>query len=164
MRRFLLLAASIWAWCPALAGGFPYEAFPATTFAALVADEKSHEAELNPSPIGSNIFHPPVRARVTATYLGRQRPLSAERLKQIATFAEAYKIDDTWVASFKSEYLFSSEGRDWWLPVQQPVAAFFKDQLPKGKAADLYLIYGGATKRADGWQMLLVVEEFQTLQ
>jgi hypothetical protein len=68
-----------------------------------------------------------MKVRLTATYLGGDRPVTAAETDLILKYGQALRLDVTAYASlFKESYAFEAEGHRYWLPVQGTVAAFFR--------------------------------------
>lgn len=149
---------------PAAAADFPFGQFAPHTFADLLADQAAYEADAPTPRPGDRILRPALRAKVSAQFVGTHRPLGEAHKTDISKWATAYRAQTGWAETFGEEYLFRAEGREWWLPVQNPVAAFFPRELREGDTVELYVIYGGATYENTGWYPLILVEEFRTGQ
>jgi hypothetical protein len=162
MRRFLLLTWAAMA-VAAQAGGFPFEAFRATTIKQLLIDESEHTVRDQYSTPGSRLFHPPERIRLVATFTGEHRPLAATSAKFIALYGASRPGNEAWATQFTEEWRFEAEGKTWWLPVENQVAAFFPKELRPGDKVELYAVFTGFQWLEKGYDVMLLVEEFQTI-
>lgn len=57
--------------------------------------------------------------------------------------------DPKMLTLLENEYLFQECGKDYWVPVQKPVAAYFSKELKSGDTITLYLMVIGGLKLSD---------------
>ncbi len=100
------------------------------------------------------------RWRAQASYTGRFRSLEADELIFIRNWLKSVGRENMETV-FTTSYLFTAGGKDYWLPVEAPVVAFFPKELKPGDTIDIYLAEIGGTQRKDGWIWLPFVEEFR---
>ena len=156
-----LLATGAWA------QDLNLESFTPTTLAEAKADflaDAQAFVAAAPDNLLDNYFDQGDRRwRAQAAYAGRSRPLEPDELKFIRAWLKTVRREDA-AGMFTTSYLFTVDGKDYWLPVEAQVAAFFPSELKPGDVIDLYLAEIGGTHRRDGWVWLPVVEEFQKLE
>lgn len=156
----LVLAQAVSA--PAQAAEFQHDRFKPATLSALQADENELIALHPGNRPGGVVVHPPARARVLATFTGQHRPIDAPTTKFIGQYATSMQAQAAWAPSFREEYLFQSDGHDWWFPAQAQVAAYFAGELKPGDPVNLYLVAVGSVRADDGWRPMFFLEDFQT--
>jgi hypothetical protein len=163
LRFFALSALLVMATASAEPADFPFGDFKPYTLKQLLADEAVHTERDEYSTPGSTVLHPPVRVKIVAEFTGKHRPLSASTAKFITMYSASHPGNENWGNSFEGEWQFMAEGREWWLPVQKPVADFFPAELQPGNKVELYVVYLGVAWLEKSYKDILVVEEFENL-
>jgi hypothetical protein len=165
MARAIVLAAVLVAACvSAAAGDFPYDQFKPAVMSGLLADENALIALMPDAKAksGSEIAHPPVRARVLMTFTGQHRPIDAATRRYIDHYSTSMSAQAAWAPLFQEEYLFQAEGKDWWLPTMQQITTFFSEELKPGDPVNIYLVAAGSVLADGTWRTIFLAEEFQT--
>jgi hypothetical protein len=167
IRTTFIIAALALLATGASAQGLNYNLFKPTTLAEAKADFLADAQEVRPGvpdKVGNSYLEQGGRRwKANAAYSGRSRALDPEDLVFIGYWLKSVSRGDM-IAKYTTSYLFTVDGKDYWLPVQQPVAEFFIKELKPGDRVDLYLAEIGGTHRKDGWVWLPLVEEFQKLE
>jgi hypothetical protein len=60
--------------------------------------------------------------------------------------------------------LFLEGEKKYWLAVRDDALARIRNELKQGEEVDLYLIRVGAAKVAEEWELMLLVENFRTIE
>lgn len=163
MRLSNILALTLAA--AALAGAALAQGFPLLTFDQLAAHDQKLVAEQKKTPRpGDLVFNPGENGggRVRAAFSGQSRPLDPRTQAFITTFASSSIGNDRYANLYQREYLFRADGRDYWLPVQAQVAAYFTRELKAGEPVVLYVRNAGGFRNSDSWAWMFLVEEFDT--
>jgi hypothetical protein len=155
-----LFATAAWA-----QDGFNYDSFEPATLAeakaGFLAGAQEFSIAVAGDKPGDGYFDQGGRRwRAQASYTGKSRPLDTAELTFIRNWLKSVRREDV-VGLFTTSYLFTADGKDYWLPVEAPVAAFFPKELKPGDVIDLYLAEIGGTRGEDGWIWLPLVEEFR---
>ncbi|MCB1025421.1 MAG: hypothetical protein KDB79_13580 [Acidobacteria bacterium] len=103
----------------------------------------------------------PFYSAIRVEYVGRSRAISKERLGLFKIWQEALNINSDVITRLDKEYLFRECDREYWIPVQKQVAAFFPRELKDGDNITLYLMAVGGVKPAEDWELLFLANEFQ---
>ncbi len=144
---------------PAFAQAFPVQSFDQMIAAdlSLIAQQKR---KLN---AGDLFFNPGIEnnARARAVYTGQSRPVDDRKQAFIIAFASASAGNRDYASLYQREYLFSANGKDFWLPVQSQVASYFADELSSGTPVTLYLRNAGGLRLPTAWDWVFLVEEFE---
>ena len=144
--------------CPAQ-DKFPYEIYDPRTLSELV-ERSSSTPELKGAKqlmIDAKPFYSAVRIK----YTGKSRPLTEERKKLFKLWQEALQVDPQILATLDSEYLFKECEKEYWIPVQKPVASYFPKELKIGDTITLYLMLVGGVKTPTSWDVVFFVNEFR---
>lgn len=157
---FSLTASSV------AAQSFPYEEYTSRTLSELTELNAGAVTELKGEKqmlVSSN----PLYSRIRLKYVGASRPISADRMAMLKIWNESLGLksngkDIDLTAILEKEFLFTECGREYWLPVQKQVSAFFPKELKEGQMVTLYLMVAGGYKFTDKWDYVFVVSEFQT--
>lgn len=136
--------------------GFDYGQYQPARLAEIVEAEKTAAGEVT----GYVITGDTRPARVRVEYLGRSRRLSDERLAVWENFLKSRRMDEGLVNLLEKEWAFREGDREYWLPVQQQVAAFFEKELKSGDSVDLFVSYIGGLSENGQFVPILVVNEF----
>ena len=100
--------------------------------------------------------------RVRVRSMGRRRPLS-ESARFVATkWAEhlAKDPDHPIAQLYRTEVLVSAGGKDWWLPIQEPLLESWDQEVKPGSEVELFLWFPGGVSR----QLVFMVAEFRACQ
>jgi hypothetical protein len=100
------------------------------------------------------------RRKVTASFTGQSRPLDKTEAGFIQAYAD-HMHKPQYAKPYERAYLFQEGGKDYWLPVQAPVADFFAKELKPGDQVRLYLLQSGGARPSGAWQWIYLVEEFR---
>ncbi|MEI9891014.1 MAG: hypothetical protein WDN45_11000 [Caulobacteraceae bacterium] len=163
MRPATLLASLCLAL--SLAGAAVAQGFPVLSFAQMITlDERLIQEQRKPERPGDLFFNPGENGggRVNAVYSGQSRPLDLRRQAFITAFAATSAGNEQYASLYLKEYRFTAGGKDWWLPVQNPVAAYFAKELKAGETVTLYVRNAGGFRLSDSWDWVFLVEEFDT--
>ena len=103
-------------------------------------------------------------SRVKVKYTGRSRPISPQRKELIwdwlGTIFGREKRDE-YVKMWDTEFLFTENLVEYWLPVQSPLVQALQKELEKGDDVTLYLAWVGARKESDKVDWVFFVNEFE---
>src|SRR5690606_5878513 len=69
------------------------------------------------------------QSRVNLIYTGESRKVSDSRKEVISIWLKTFGKPSEFLDLFENEYLFKENGVEYWLPVQEPVALYFPDEL-----------------------------------
>jgi hypothetical protein len=143
---------------PALAQSFPAHSFDELIASDLTIIQQQHH-RLQP---GDLFFNPGIdnNARSRAVFTGQSRPLDDRKQAFITAFASTSEGNRSYATLYQREYLFQANGKDFWLPVQSQVAAYFATELASGMPVTLYLRNAGGFRLAKEWDWVFLVEEF----
>lgn len=101
-------------------------------------------------------------SRVRVTYLGTKRLLPDLKKEVLRQWARLYAgAMESYTQAYEMEMLFLQDGTQHWLTIRKGLLPRLEQALKKGEAVDLSLIRLGAVKTPDGWELLLLVENFQ---
>lgn len=148
-----------------IAGAALAQGFPLMTFDQLAALDQRLVAEQKKTPRpGDLVFNPGENGggRVRAAFTGQSRPLDPRSQAFIITFASSSIGNGQYANLYEREYLFKANGRDYWLPVQAQVAAYFGGELKAGEPVTLYVRNAGGFRNSDSWAWMFLVEEYDT--
>jgi hypothetical protein len=161
-KTFLAVVALAAATGVAAADDFPFDKFEPARLADVTAHWEEAAADGPQGKPGSLvIIGAPDRDIFHVVYTGVQRPLDAPAKDYVGKFGRGVGASDEAIATYQAEYLFREDGKDYWLPVQAPVAAFFTKELKPGDAVDLYALTAGGYLTETGWQWIALVEEYR---
>lgn len=161
LSNILALALAV----SSLAGAALAQGFPLMTFDQLGAlDQKLVAAQKKTPRPGDLVFNPGENGggRVRAVYTGQSRPLDPRNQAFIITFASSSIGNSQYASLYEREYLFKAGGRDYWLPVQAQVAAYFPKELKAGEPVTLYVRNAGGFRNSDSWAWMFLVEEYDS--
>lgn len=100
-------------------------------------------------------------SKVTAVYTGSSRKVSDKKKEVIATWLRVFGKPAEYLNLFESEYLFTEDGKEYWLPVQKQVAAYFEKELRKSDKVTVYAVWVGARRDSAGTEHVFLVNEFE---
>lgn len=142
---FLLIVASS---TVSRAQKFPYEEYEPRTLDELVTQSAASVISLPNKPklmLDAKPFYSAIRVK----YVGTARPISPEKKNLFKMWQESMSADPKMLTLLENEYLFQECGKDYWVPVQKPVAAYFSKELKSGDTITLYLMVIGGLKLSD---------------
>jgi hypothetical protein len=150
---------------PVLAQGIDHDRFQPSTLAALVKNLGKSGAEFDaqfPERKPQDFIFDTELSHwaVPVIYTGRERPMDPIELDYVRGIHKSIHQEQMG-ALYEKALLFRADGRDYWLPVQTPVIPYFSKELKIGQEIDLYLVQPGGVRRANGWEWLFLVEDFQ---
>jgi hypothetical protein len=101
-------------------------------------------------------------SRVGVTYVGRRRPLPQAKKDVLSGWAQLYAgTPEHYTKPYERELLFRDGKKDYWVAIRKQSITQFNKVVKKGTPVDLYLIRLGWTGIADGWEPLLLMENFR---
>jgi hypothetical protein len=62
---------------------------------------------------------------------------------------------------FKTEVLFTDSGNEYWMPIQEPVLDYMKEEYKPGDEIGLYTLWLGAVTGEVGPEMVFVINEYE---
>jgi hypothetical protein len=148
-----------------VAGAALAQGFPVLSFAQMITlDEQLIREQHKPDRPGDLFFNPGENggARVHAVYTGQSRPLDQRHQAFIIAFASTSVGNDQYATLYQREYRFTANGKDWWLPAQSQVAAYFAKELKAGQTVTLYVRNAGGFRLSDSWDWVFLIEEFDS--
>lgn len=141
------------------------QGFPILSFAQMIAlDRQLIREQRQPERPGDLFFNPGEngRGKTRAIYTGDSRPLDPRTQAFLVAFASTSGGNDQYAALFQREYRFNADGKDWWLPVQRQVAAYFPKELKTGESVMIYVRNAGGFRQSTDWEWIFLVEEYDT--
>jgi hypothetical protein len=102
-------------------------------------------------------------SKVVAVYTGSSRKVSDKKKEVIAAWLRVFGKPAEYLDLFESEYLFTEDGKEYWLPVQKQVASFFEKELRKSDKVSLYVVWIGARRDSNGAEHVFLVNEFERM-
>lgn len=100
-------------------------------------------------------------SQVKVLYTGSSRKVSERKKEVIIAWLRTYGKPPEYLSLFETEYLFTEDSIQYWLPVQKQVAAYFDKELHKGSPVNLYLVWIGARKEQGQAEHVFLVNEFE---
>ncbi len=158
-----VLAITIFSINSTLAQDFPYEKYDPRTLSELVEmDEKGSKdmpGDKGQMIIHAKLFHSAVRVK----FIGTSKTVSKEEKDYLKLWQSSLGIDPEILELYENKYLFKECDKEYWIPVQKQVAAYFPKELKSGDMITLYLMYPGGVKpkSANSWNFIFLVNEFR---
>ena len=149
-----------------LAQGFPYQSFEHSSLGVVTAElsNLADDPPDKPHSTGSEVIIAKIqRIVVRVTYRGPHRPADQATAKFIQDYEKAIQPAQALASRYEEEYLFEEGGKEYWLQVQKPVAAYFERELRPGEPVDLYALAAGGVLENGTWRWVIPVEEFQSI-
>ena len=137
---------------------FPYEEYDPRTLAELVEHGVANNNDYKDTKqimIDAKPFYSAVRVKFTGT----SRPLSDAKKNLFKMWQGTLQIDPKVLDQLDKEYLFKECDREYWIPVQKQVAAYFPKELKEGDTITLYLMIVGGVKEKEGWDIIFLTNE-----
>jgi len=100
-------------------------------------------------------------SRVRIIYEGQVRPIEAGRLEFISQYLGKVRGHPEWVPYYVNEVLCREGEARYWLPIQEPVLQYFKDEVKEGASVDLFVTWIGARSDGEEVDWLFTINEFQ---
>jgi hypothetical protein len=150
-----------------IAQDFPYDKYLPRTLAELTAMDETDAKNIPESPKGQFIIHAnPFYSAVRVKFIGTVKSLETEEKEYLKMWQSSLGYDAEILKLFENKYLFKECDKEYWIPVQKQVAAYFPKELKSGDMITLYLMYPGGLKikPATTWNFLFLVNEFQKYQ
>ena len=121
---------------------------------------KAHTNPADAIDKGVDLGSDPVRAQVT--YTGASRPTSAKKQRFIAFYMDSVGSPE-FTEKFLTELLFIEDGVEFWLPVQDVLLSYFREELHKGERVTLFANWIGITypERGGSGVHVFLVNEFE---
>lgn len=163
VRAASLIAAVVaLASVPGRAAEFPYDQFKPYELSVLVGELAA--LEHLPSPPGRHVLWMDrvTKVRVSATFIGAQKPIPKTTADLILKYATAATADGPGYAGlYERAYAFEEGGRRYWFPVQRQVADYLEKDVKPGQRIVLYaLVVGGEGEPNRLIEPLLLIQEF----
>lgn len=100
--------------------------------------------------------------RIRAKSEGKRRPLSPSTAFIAKEWAEHMGKDPNHpiVRLYRTEVLVSTGGKEWWLPIQEPLLEAWDQEVKPGSSADLFIWFPGGVSE----QLVFMVAEFRACQ
>jgi hypothetical protein len=151
------------------AQNFDFSKYQTRTLAELVAIDtesgfKEVEKNSGEKSKGFSIFHgKPFYSAIRVTYIGTSKALVKEEKDFLKMWQSTFGYPAEILELFDNKYLFKECDKEYWIPVQKQVAAFFAKELKSGDIITIYLIFPGSlkSKPTDNWNSLFLVNEFE---
>lgn len=99
---------------------------------------------------------------VTVVYTGKHRKTHSHKSDHIKDWLKTVQRDLAIADLYENEYLFIENSKEYWIPVQKQVAAYFTDEAKEGDKIRLYAIWIGGRKIQDKFDWVFLVNEFET--
>lgn len=148
------------------AQGFPYHLYAPRTMAELTELNSVTEKTQTIGKTQISISAKPFYSAVRVDYAGKSRKLSERKLAFYKIWATALNVgsantNDKVLDVIQKEYLFKECDKEYWIPVQKQVAAYFPKELKSGDKITLYLMAVGGVKPKDMWEFVFLTNEFK---
>ncbi len=137
--------------------GFPMiaQAFDPAEYPLSTINEEYSKMEKEHGNVGKNppqatgrnnidiVIHPQVVFSIQATYLNQERLLSEKNLKGLEVFQKTFLPDHKRIYDVYQHEIFirDSDGREYWLPIQETFREPFRQEYYQGCDLTLYLIF-----------------------
>lgn len=159
LLRISLLLALFMSCGMAHGQGFPWDDFTPRTLKEIVSLESDVDQR---SPKEKTIvFHFNIlSSKVRVIFQNSSRPISDTKKDLIRKWTKMMGNPESYANNYESEFLFTEDSVEYWLPVQKKVSSYFEKELKKGAAVDIYLVRAGGIRTNTKWDWMLLVEEF----
>jgi hypothetical protein len=100
--------------------------------------------------------------RIRAKSEGKRRPLSTAATFIAKEWAErmAKDPDHPIARLYRTEVLVSAGGKEWWLPIQEPLLEAWDQEVKAGSSADLFVWFPGGVSG----ELVFMIAEFRACQ
>ena len=150
IRHLLLLLAASCALASAHAGDFNFEAYKPVSLTS-VAERQKYQASDYLIEAGNTKY------TVVGIYTGRHREIDAKTKELIHRWVKSLRHPKEYESLFDNEVEIESDGKKFWLPIQNPMVQSFASEFREGSAVKLYIMLIGGTKD----RMVFAINEFQ---
>jgi hypothetical protein len=131
----------------AAAADFDFAAYKSATLDDITTRHINKECksnELQESTYSAYAF----KYKVIATFSRKLRPLSEDTKKFLNNYAKALPSSRNLMETYKNEFLVQDNGKEYWIPVQEPLIPAMGQELKEGQRFELYLaVIGGTSNR-----------------
>lgn len=142
---------------------FPFAEYLPRTLSELVAMGEEGGKTM-PKDKGQMIINAkPFYSAVRVKFIGTSKPMVKEEKDYLKMWQSSLGYDEKILTLYENKYLFKECDKEYWIPVQKQVAAYFPKELTEGDIITLYLMYPGGLKlkTTDNWNFIFLVNEFQ---
>ena len=143
------------------AQGFPYQEYKTRTLSELVEMDSDVRKIDYEDKKGILIHAKPFYSAIRVEYTGKSRAISSEKMNLFKLWQGSLGVDAKILTLLENEYLFKECDKEYWIPVQKQVAAYFPKELKDGDRITLYLMAVGGVKVKDEWDFVFLISEFQ---
>lgn len=141
--------------------GFPYQEYKTRTLSELVEMDSDVKKVDYEDKKGILIHAKPFYSAIRVEYTGKSRPISSEKMNLFKLWQGSLGVDAKILTLLENEYLFKECDKEYWIPVQKQVAAYFPKELKDGDRITLYLMAIGGVKPKDSWEFVFLTNEFK---
>jgi hypothetical protein len=139
----------------AVAADFDYAAYKRATIPEIL--ERHEATECRPTAPRESVYSAyAYKYRFITVFSRELRPISEETKEFLRRYGKAFRWNQDVVESYKHEFLVRDGGKDYWVPVQDPLLPAMGQELKKGQRFELYIAVLGATHN----RCLFVATEF----
>ncbi len=127
---------------------FPYQEYKSRTlseFAEMDSDVTKRDYKEKQLLIHAKPFYSAIRVK----YVGTSRPVSTDKKNLFKLWQGSIGYDPKVLTLLENEYLFKECDKEYWIPVQKQVAAYFPKEMKEGDMITLYLMAVGGLKITD---------------
>src|SRR5262249_20279229 len=144
------------------AQNFPYEQYAPRTLFELVEMTEAGAKNIPPDRGQIIINAKPFYSAIRVKYIGTSKPVTKEETDYLKMWQGSLGYDEKVPGFYENKYLFKECEKEYWIPVQKQVAAYFPKELKSGDMITLYLMFPGGQKLkpADTWNFIFLVNEF----
>jgi len=139
---------------------FPFQEYKNKTLSELIemdSDVTKRDYKEKQLLIHGKPFYSAIRVK----YTGTSRPISAEKKSLFKLWQGSIGIDAKVLTLLENEFLFKECDKEYWIPVQKQVAAYFPKEMKEGDMVTLYLMAVGGLKTTDKWEFVYLANEYQ---
>lgn len=119
---------------------FDYASYQEISFTAVIHE---HGADYEEN-IDIGISGIPFKYKTKVVFTDAFRPVDGKRLDFIKNWAKALRQPPEVPGLYKKEVLINAAGLEIWIPMQDPVLSFMRDELVQGQEFYLYYVLVGA--------------------
>lgn len=171
MKRFLplmfVLAICSFSSPFTFAQDFPYQEYKTRTLSELIAMDDVEANKDFANGKGQMIIHTkPFYSAVRVKYIGTSKLVTKEEKDYLKLWQGTLGYPEEIPQMYENKYLFKECDKEYWIPVQKQVAAYFQKELKENDMITLYLMYPGGIKLkpTDNWNFIFLVNEYQKYQ
>ena len=158
MRKLLLLLSIFTAAVtPTAAQGFPYDIFKPRTLKEVTTITTKAVRPDDTWFYATTLLE----SKMPVTFTGQSRRMLAVRKEFVSNWARLFGQQKEYADRYETEYLYKEGDVEYWLGTQTPVAKYFPKELKPGDTITLYVVSLGAYRTKDGFDCVILVEEYQ---